>query len=244
MNLALQSARLAHAAVLAAVLAGCGEEPQAPQSQAPAIDSPAAVVAALERAYQQRDPDLLAALLANDPDNNARYLFLLSEPSSTGETQWGYLEEVRIHQRMFHPESPGPGDRPVPVEFWLQALSINLTPNEIFSDRPDLYTDATPVPGPLDKNVWRAMDASYGTDLFFDLAGDTDYTVNGTANFVVIENLTKVVGEAGKFLLLIWEDVGGLQSTRVTRAPAAVRPPLWGERQGAVSMTRVGSLES
>ena len=151
--------------------------------------------------------------MANDPDNNAEYLFLLSAPSETGETQWGYLEEVRIHQRMFHPESPPPGDSPVPAEVWLQALTINLSPNEIFSERPDLYSLNGGADGKLDPALWRATDASYGTNLFFDLAGETDYRVEGTANFVVIENLTKDVGDAGKFLIFIWEDVGSPAKT-------------------------------
>lgn len=182
-----------------------GEVPPPPDI---VIESPAKLIEALTRSYQTRDDRLFASLLANDPDNNAEYLFYLSEPSN-GETQWGYQEEARIHQRMFHPESPLPGDTPVIAENWLQSLSINLTPNEIFSERPDLYSQNGGADGKLDPALWRATDASYGTNLFFDLAGDTDYSVEGTAQFVVIENLTKDVGDAGKFLILIWEDVGG-----------------------------------
>ncbi len=203
---------------------GCIFSPESGEIPPPppiVIDSPAKLIDALTRAYQLRDDKLFASLLANDPDNNAEYLFLLSEPSSSGETSWGYLEEVRIHQRMFHPESPPPGDVPVPDAVWLQSLSINLTSNEIFSERPDLYSTNGGADGKLDPALWRAMDASYGTDLFFDLAGDTDYTVNGTANFVVIENLTKDVGDAGKFLLFIWEDVATPTKPAATKGSPA-----------------------
>ena len=185
---------------------GC-EEPLTQPPPEPAIDSAEAVVAALVRAYQQRDPDLLGSILANDADNNAAYLFLLSEPTETGETQWKYAEEARIHKRMFHPEKPPPGDRPVPAEVWLQSLSIALTQNESFSERPDLYTQNGGADGKLDPALWRATDATYAADLFFDLAGDTDYLVECIANFVVIENLQKNEGNTGKFLLFIWEDI-------------------------------------
>ena len=178
-----------------------------PQVQEP-IDSPAKLVEALTRAYQQRDDELFATLLAHDPGANAEFLFLLSAPSETGETQWGYAEEVRIHKRMFHPERPIPGDSPVPAEVWLQALTIALAPNETFGERADLYSQDGGADGKLDPALWKATDASYGTNLFFDLAGETDYRVEGTANFVVIENLQKEVGDAGKFLFFIWEDVG------------------------------------
>jgi hypothetical protein len=64
---------------------------------------------------------------------------------------------------------------------------------------------------------------------------DTDYRVDGRANFVVIENRTKQLGEAHKFLLYRWEDLGSfVQVGRVDRAlasacdedPAPVQPNL------------------
>ena len=185
---------------------GCIFNPEkgvVPPEPPPVIDSPEAVVSALSRAYQNRDIDLFKSLLANDPDRNAEYLFLLSAPTDLGETQWGYDEEVRIHQRMFNPESPPPGDPPVDAKLWLQSLQITLTRQETFGERTDLYTTNG---GSLDPTIWRAKDARYTTYVFFDLS-ETDYKVEGEALFVVLEDLTKNVGDVGKFLLYIWEDI-------------------------------------
>ena len=188
-----------------------------PPEPPPIIDSPAAVVSALSRAYQTRDLALFTSLLANDKARGAEYLFLLSAPTDIGETQWGFQEESRIHQRMFKPESPPPGDPPVASELWLQSVTITLTPKESFAERPDLYTTNG---GSLDPAIWRAKDASYTTYVFFDLAG-TDYKVEGEANFIVIEDLTKVVGDTGKFLLYIWEDINtGTGGGKPTATPS------------------------
>jgi hypothetical protein len=192
-----------------------GEIPPSPPRK---IEKPSDLIDALSDAYQQRNPELFAKLLANDPENHAEYLFLLSDPTPENETQWGYTEEVRIHQRMFRPESPLPGDTPVPPEIWLQSLTITLTPVGGFTERTDLYT--TSEGGYLDPAKWRATAAKYTTYLLFELAGDTDYRVEGEASFIVIEDRTKDVGDDGKFLLLIWEDLGSTAPTK----PAAHDP--------------------
>ena len=199
---------------------GC-EDPVTIVQPPPAPDSPEKVVAALARAYQTHDPALLASLLA--PESGPEYIFLLSAPTDLGEIQWGYAEEVRIHQRMFDPQHPLEGDPPVASELWLKSLTITLTPEEPFAERTDLYTTHG---GALDPAIWRAADASYATYVFFDLEG-TDYKVEGEANFIVIENLTKNVGDPGKFLLYIWEDIAtSLVSS--TDAVSLVSAATWG----------------
>lgn len=196
-------------ALATCLAAGCIFSPTEeviPPSPPPVIDSEEALINALSRAYLTRDDLLFKSLLANDPDRNADYLFLLSEPTDLGETQWGFEEEVRIHQRMFHPEAPPPGDPEVAAELWLQSLTITLTKQENFAERPELYSENAGLDGKLDPAIWRVTDARYTTYVFFDLTG-TDYKVEGEANFVVIEDLTKDVGDAGKFLIYIWEDI-------------------------------------
>ena len=184
------------------------EEREIPPDPPPEINSPGALIQALSRAYQTRDTALLASILANDPSRNAEYLFLLSEPTGNGETQWGYAEEVRIHQRMFHPESPPPGDPPVSADLWMQGLTITLTPQEQFSERLDLYSENGGLDGKLDPAVWKVVDARYTTYVFFDLAA-LDYRVDANeANFVVIQDLSKSGSEPGRFLIYIWEDLG------------------------------------
>jgi len=177
-----------------------------PPSPPPVIDSEEALIAALSRAYLTREDQLFKSLLANDPDRNAEYLFLLSEQTTQGETQWGFEEEARIHQRMFHPESPLPGDTMVETQYWLEGLNITLSIQEPFTERTDLYSGNGGLDGKLDPAIWRVTDARYTTYVFFDMIG-TDYKVEGEANFVVLEDLGKDVGDAGKFLIFIWEDL-------------------------------------
>lgn len=171
------------------------------------MDSPNDVVDALVFAYQRRDPGL-HVLLANDPERNSEFLFILSEPTEGGETQWGFETEARIHRRMFDPENVPPGETQVPLDLWLESVSINLSQQASFAERTDLYSSDGGADGLLDPSIWRAFGATYSTDVFFAMAGELDYQVNGLADFVVIEDLTKNVGEPGRFLLFIWEDLG------------------------------------
>jgi hypothetical protein len=160
------------------------------------------LIQALANAYLQQSYSSFEGLLAED------YLFILDMPNpDTGETQWDRTTEYRIHQRMFDPENIPPGDPPLPTEFWLQTVNITLTPEAAFVERPDLYTTYDP-PGTLDPARWKAESATYGTNVFFQLQGDTDFQVNGRAYFTVITDLAKNIGDPGKFLILRWEDLG------------------------------------
>jgi PKD repeat protein len=185
------------------------------------------LVEELERAYREQDLNSFAAILADDPGRNAEFRFILSYPTDLGETEWAYEEEVRIHQRMFHPEAPPPGDPEVNADLWLQTLTITLAQLEIFTERPDLYSVNGGLDGKLDPAVWRATDARYSTYVFFDLVG-TDFKVEGEANFVVIEDRTKNIGDAGKFLIYIWEDMPGF----LHQSGIAVEANSWSDVKG------------
>ena len=191
------------------LLSGCifsPEQKTVEPPKAPTIKKSEDVISSLSFAYRFENYNLFSSLLANDPARNAEYLFLLSDPTEQGETQWGYVEEVRIHRRMFKPEDTLPGETPVPPELWLSSVSINLTQLSPFQERTDLYTTNG---GKLDPAVWIARDSRYGTNVFFETQGDQspDFQVTGEANFVVIEDKTKQVGDPGKFLLYTWEDL-------------------------------------
>ncbi len=196
---------------LAALLAPSGCKDESIIIEPPTLDycvgSSRCVINTLERAYQLRDDELFASLLANDTASNAEFRFLIDAPMDSGGASWGYGEMVRTHQRFFHPESPHPGDTPIPAELWMQHLSVDLTPIEPFAERPDLYSQDGGADGKLDPARWRAADALYSVHAFVDMAGDTDYTVDASANFVVIEDRAKKPGEPGKYFLYIWEDI-------------------------------------
>jgi hypothetical protein len=182
------------------LLVAC-EEPQklAPQSTEPTSD----LVATLARAYQTRDVELFASLLANDLASHAEFVFLFEPAHDSGETQWGRDEEIRLHRRMFHPEAPAPGEEPVPQARWLERIVIQFTPLEPFQERRDLYSENG---GELDSGRWRAADARHASFMLFE-SQDTDYLAQGESNFVVLEDLTKNEGDPGKFLLYMWEDL-------------------------------------
>ena len=171
--------------------------------------SPAELIDAFAQAYGTMNYNLYRSLLADNAPGNAKFLFFLSEPTELGETQWGVTEELRIHQRMFMPESTPEGDPPVPPERWVQNIDINLTQLEPFAERTDLYSQDGGADGKLDSARWRATDARYGTYVYWDMAGEMDYVVQGEENFIVIEDKAKEPREPDKFLLYVWEDLGG-----------------------------------
>ncbi len=190
--------------LLAFLLLIACEEPQklAPQTPEPPSD----LVAVLAQAYQTRDVELFASLLANDAAGHAEFVFLFEAAHDSGEKQWGRDEEIRLHRRMFHPELPAPGEPPLPANRWLDRIVIQFTPLEPFRERPDLYSENGGEDGKLDSRRWRAADARHATYMLFQ-GQDTDYLSRGESNFVVVEDLTKQAGDPGKFLLYMWEDL-------------------------------------
>ena len=185
------------------VASGCIFSPKEDPPEPPRpVDSPEALIQALKDAYAETNYFKFEGLLAGD------YLFILDMPNmDTGETQWDRTTELRIHQRMFDPENIPPGDPPLASEYWLQSVGITLTSETTFVERPELYTTFDP-PGTLNPEIWKAESATYGTNVLFSLQGETDFQVDGRANFTVITDKTKNIGDPGKFLILRWEDLG------------------------------------
>lgn len=181
------------------------------------IDSEAALIQTLADAYQQRSYAKFSTLLSTEP--GAEYLFIL-QPDPNSEPNWGHIEELRIHQRMFEPQNTPPGDPPVPTELWLSSISITLSPQTDFTERPDLY-QSTSNPDGLPASRWKATEATYQTNVFFELQGETDYQVTGRASFVVITDLTKNIGDPGKFLIYRWEDLDPPPPSKPGASPAA-----------------------
>jgi len=184
------------------------------------VKSPEDLIQVLAEAYRTRDIVAFSSILANEKANNAEYLFYLDPSAGATEDQWGYELETRIHQRMFEPQNTPAGQSPVPAEIWLTSISITLTKNTEFTEAFDLYYDETLNPTGLKRDKWKASEAIYATDVLFDTQGDLDFQVTGKANFVVIEDLTKSVGEAGKFLILQWNDLGAGKPSPAAQMPS------------------------
>jgi len=108
---------------------------------------------------------------------------------------------------MFDPQNVQPGEPPVPPEYWLQGIVIDLSPVGSWAERSDLYRSSS-NPNGLDPARWRATDAQYHASILWDMQGDTDFRVDGQQNFVVINDLTRSAGERGKFVLFLWQDLG------------------------------------
>jgi len=171
------------------------------------------LIVQLRDAYQRRDYDCFANLFSTE-DDGAPYTFWLNEP--LGES-WGLTEELRIHRRMFKPEDPLPGETPVAPDLWLASITIQLEPQTEWTERPDLYVSEANPTG-LDPARWVVTEAQFNAYVFFETQGETDYQVNGRANFVVVEDLTKTSGTDRKFLVYRWEDLGSIDKP----APPAI----------------------
>ena len=200
-------------ALAALALAGCIFSPAHVDNKikikpyVPIVDEKT-LISNLEAAYQRRDYDKFKTLFSNPLTPipaQPQYQFILSDPTAL-ETSWGYAEEMRIHRRMFRPQDPLPGKTPVEPALWLQSVDIHLTLQTEFVERADLYRSPSNPEG-LDSDRWRASEGVYETSVFFQLLGDTDYIVNGHANYVVIEDKSKSTGDDGKWLIYRWEDL-------------------------------------
>jgi hypothetical protein len=205
--------------LLTLLVAGCIFSPKDPGKKVDPPITPAKnqteLIANLSKAYQTRNYDVFSDLFSTAADS-AAYLFFLNDGGPP--PYWDLTEELRIHRRMFNPENPLPGETPVDPNLWLASIDIHLEPQTEWTERPDLYI-STSNPNGLNPARYKVTDAQYHTYVLFATQGPTSYQVNGRANFVVVEDLHKTVGENRKFLIYRWEDLGALSAKS---APPAI----------------------
>jgi hypothetical protein len=204
------------------VTLGCEESSFKPGSHPnpeplPIATSQDELIQLLARAESARNCTLFETLFPA-PEDSLEYFYFLNEPIG-GVSSWGLSDEVSIAHRMFLCDSLPPPD--LPQELWIQSITITLnrTSSE-WNERSDLYR-STANPDGLDPTHWKATEAEYHADILFQTQGETDYRVDCRVNFVVVENLRKAPGAAGKFLIYRWEDLGNYAK------PAGVAPKSW-----------------
>jgi hypothetical protein len=195
-----------------------------PQTAHCPATSPQELIQDLASAYRERDWQWLMSLFVHDTDN-LDYVFVTAPFSGIPDESWGYVEEARIHRRMFDPANTPVGETPVPAELWVTQITITLTQETAFTERDDLYVSPQNPDG-LSRERWRVVDAIYGTDVLWDLQGEIDYQVIGQAIFVVVEDLHKPLGVDGKFLVLQWNDLAP------SLAKVSVEETSWGGVKG------------
>ena len=176
-------------------------------------DSPQQLVDTMAAAYRNLDYDRYRALFASSKADGVEFQFVLYHPTAAGESEWGYDEEMRIHRRMFRPETITPDEKPVPRDLWVQSITCELKPLTAFSERWDLYRSEQNPDGQLDRKQWRATDALYSTFVEWHLQGGGTFQIEGQARFVVIEDLRRASGAPGRFLIYRWEDLGPGESS-------------------------------
>lgn len=176
--------------------------------EAAPVRSPADLIERFAQAYGSMDLEDYGALLAHAPNQGVGFRFVLNRPTAAGETDWGYDEEMRIHRRMFRPWSIRPEERPLPRELWVRSIRVHLEPRTEFRERYDLYVSEQNPRGELDRKRWRATDAVYATDVTWFTQGGGTLHVFGEARFIVIEDRLAAPGEACKFQIYRWEDLG------------------------------------
>jgi hypothetical protein len=131
-----------------------------PSAAVTTAGSPGECIAELASAYSNMDLDRYAALFTNPAQHGIGFRFVLFEPNEKGEKEWGYDEEMRIHRRMFRPETIPAGDRPLPPELWVRSIDAQLEQLRGFEERWDLYRSEQNPTGELDRHRWRAIEPS------------------------------------------------------------------------------------
>ena len=86
-----------------------------------------------------------------------------------------------------------------------------------FDDRPQYLYDQFTNPEGLHAEAWDVTGADYNATVFFETQGDTDYRVEGRAEFVVARDKSKAVDAPGAWLIYRWTDLG---AAKPSAAPA------------------------
>ena len=167
-----------------------------------------ALIDSLEHVYAGMNYECYRTLFTDPAVHGIDLRFFPYEPESSETKEWGYVEEMRIHRRMFRPESIGPDEKPLPAQLWVKSIDVELELLRGFTERWDLYRSEQNPTGVLDRHRWHAMDAVYTTSVTWHLRNGGAFVIAGQARFVVVEDFTKSGAAPGRFLIYQWEDLG------------------------------------
>ena len=109
---------------------------------------------------------------------------------------------------MFRPADIVPPEEPLLTERWLVSVDITLTGASSFDDRPQYIFNPGTNPEGLHLEDWDVTGADYSATVFFETQGDTDYRVEGRAEFVVARDKAKAFNAPGAWLIYRWTDLG------------------------------------
>jgi hypothetical protein len=170
--------------------------------------SASALIDSLQHVYASMNYERYCTLFTNRAVHGIDLRFFPYEEDCTAPKEWGYAEEMRIHRRMFRPETIGADEEPLPAELWVKSIHVRLELLRAFGERWDLYRSEQNPTGELDRHRWRAMDAVYATSVCWRLRQGGQLAIAGQARFVVVEDLSKSGDDPGRFLIHHWEDLG------------------------------------
>ena len=128
------------------------------------------------------------------------YSFVMHRES--GDVSWGRVTAIRLHGRMFNPERVAPGEDPVVPEFWLERVTVTLTANTDFAERPEYYASED-NPSGVNAERWRVSSAVYDAAVLFETASGIDFATETQQEFFVIEDL-EAQAPSQRFWLLRW----------------------------------------
>lgn len=168
------------------------------------LDSEAGLVAMFLDAYRRRDTVAFDGVLAREASAAYRFSAPGRGPDGT-DAAWDGAEESRLHRRMFNPDLRPPGETQVPWQLRLRSAEVYLYALDGWREHPEFYRSETNPEG-LDPSRWRATGTSFTVNASFENVLLHVYRVVGEVDFVVIEDLSKTAGMAGKYLLHRWTD--------------------------------------
>jgi len=164
------------------------------------------LISVLAEVYRTMDLDLYSTLFTRAAVHGVESRFIQYEPMLPGDSEWGTDEELRIHRRMFIPESIGPDEDPLPYSLWVKSIDVELVRLTPFTERFDLYRSEQDPQAPLDRKRWRADESVYATNVVWHTRGGPSMGIAGRARFVVIQDLVDCVDDG--FYVYVWEDLG------------------------------------